>query len=76
MLTEQEIGVLNRWDSGEGAGSIAKAHGRDAAWVRKVVRKARQIGDPRAVSHADAVAGTAKWRARYSRGANGWEFRA
>ena len=74
-MSEIKNQVLDRWAMGEGAGFIARTFGRDAAWVRLVVRAARSMGDPRAVSHADAVAGTEKWCSRFARSGIGWEFR-
>lgn len=75
-MSALENEALDRWAKGEGAGFIARTFGRDGAWVRKVVRAARVKGDPRAVSHADAVAGTETWRKRFIRAGQGWEWRS
>jgi hypothetical protein len=68
--------VLDRWVLGEGSGLIAKDYGCDKSWIKQIVREARAKGDSRAVSHADAAAGSDKWRERFVRKFAGWEFRA
>lgn len=65
-MTDHRETVLNRWATGEGAGMIARDFGCNPSSVRSLVRRARNTGDKRAVSHADAVAGTDTWRARFA----------
>ena len=70
--------ILTRWANGEGAGLIAKRFRRTGVngrqWIYKVVAKARQAGDPRALRHTDAKAGQPLWRQRFKREGRNWVF--
>jgi hypothetical protein len=58
--------VMDRWAAGEGRASIARDYpGYTRSWVSSILRRARELGDPRAVRHDDFAAGRDGWRQHY-----------